>query len=54
MLERMVGLEELESWKIIRHCLMWCIWWERNGRKFEDRELTIEDIQQPYLTTLFE
>ena len=28
-------------WMAVPHCLMWCIWRERNNRYFEDFERTI-------------
>lgn len=27
-----------EAWKIVPPCLMWCIWNDRNGQCFENRE----------------
>ena len=32
-------------WSIIPHCLMWCLWWERNCRCFEDYENSIPDLK---------
>ena len=32
-------------WMIIPHCLMWCIWWERNGRSFEDTKSSLPNLK---------
>ena len=32
-------------WIIVSHCLMWCIWRERNSRCFEDIERSIPDLK---------
>ena len=31
----------IEIWKAVPHCLMWCIWRERNARTFEEGERNI-------------
>ena len=36
----------------IPHCLMWCIWQERNNRCFEDFEMSIADLKQFFFKTL--
>ena len=36
----------------IPHCLMWCIWQERNNRSFEDSERTIADLKLFFFKTL--
>ncbi len=41
-----------EIWKVIPHCLMWCLWWERNSRLFEDCERNILDLGLQFLMTL--
>ena len=35
--------QNIEIWKANTHCLMWCIWQERNSRSFEGCERTILD-----------
>ena len=41
-------------WKCIPHCLMWCIWRERNFRCFEGNERSVADLKHLVLKTLFE
>ena len=36
-------------WMIIPHCLMWCIWWERNSRSFEDTESSLPNLKLSFL-----
>ncbi|KAG6734527.1 hypothetical protein I3842_01G276700 [Carya illinoinensis] len=39
-------------WKMISLCIMWCTWSERNERCFEDRECTMEKLQNFFIRTL--
>ena len=39
-------------WMIVSHCLMWCIWLERNNRHFEDLEKSLSDVKLLSLKTL--
>ena len=39
-------------WMVVPHCLMWCIWRERNNRCFEDSEGTIADLKLFFFKTL--
>ena len=32
-------------WIIVPHCLVWCLWRERNSRCFEDSERSIPDLK---------
>ena len=41
-------------WRIVPHCLMWCIWRERNSRSFEDRERAILEFKSFFFSTLLE
>ena len=41
-------------WKAIPHCLMWCLWRERNMRSFEDTELGIPDVKLIFFRTLYD
>ena len=36
------------------HCLMWCIWKQRNSRCFEDNERSMPDLKLLFLRTLFD
>ena len=37
---------------VVPHCLMWCIWQERNNRCFEDSERTIANLKLFIFKTL--
>ena len=41
-------------WRIVLHCLMWCIWREQNLRSFEDREQSILEFKSFFFSTLLE
>ena len=41
-------------WMCIPHCLMWCIWRERNARSFEGCERILLDLKMLILKTLAE
>ena len=41
-------------WKMILHCLIWCLWCERNSRHFEDAERHIPEIKLLFFHTLFD
>ena len=36
------------------HCLMWCIWKERNSRCFEDNEHSMPDLKLLFFRTLLD
>ena len=38
---------------VVPHCLMWCIWKERNSRCFEDIERSMPDIKLLFFRTLW-
>jgi hypothetical protein len=40
-------------WEIIRSCIMWCIWRERNKCNFEDRERTMVDLKAFFFSTRY-
>ena len=39
-------------WLTIPHCLMWCLWRERNNGCFEDNERSIPDLKLFFFKTL--
>ena len=39
-------------WFIIPHCLLWCLWRERNNRCFEDTKRSIPDLKLLFFRTL--
>ena len=41
-------------WSLIPHCLMWCLWRERNSSIFEDGDRSILDLRLQFLRTLFD
>jgi hypothetical protein len=43
-----------EIWKIVPHCLMWCIWRERNLWTFEGKEVSSPDLQYLFYRLLFD
>ena len=46
--------QNLVIWKAIPHCLMWCIWRERNARTFEGCELSIVEMKQLFYRILMD
>jgi hypothetical protein len=40
-------------WKMVPHCILWCIWRERNNRCFEDTSRSQEELLHFFLVTLF-
>ena len=41
-------------WIAMPHCLMWCVWRERNNRHFEDLERSVSDLKLFFLKTLLD
>lgn len=41
-------------WKAALHCVMWCIWRERNAQSFEDIKRNIPDFKLFFLRTLLD
>ena len=44
----------IEIWKAVPHCLMWCLWRERNMRTFEDIERNALELKLTFFRTLFD
>ena len=44
----------LVVWRMVPHCVMWCLWQERNGRHFEDQERSISALKLLFFQTLYE
>ena len=44
----------LSIWTAVLHCLILCIWRERNGRSFEDCERSFDEIRSFFLRSLFD
>ena len=42
----------IDFWRLVPHCLMWCIWSERNARCFEGFEQSLLEIKSFFLHTL--
>ena len=42
----------IDVWKLVPHCLIWCIWHERNARIFEVCERSLLQIKSFFLHTL--
>jgi hypothetical protein len=40
-------------WKMVSHCIMWCIWRERNNRCFEDSSRSRVELLHFFLFTLY-
>ena len=40
------------AWKMLPLCIMWCIWWERNERCFNDRERNRDAFWKFFISTL--
>ena len=41
-----------DIWMVVPHCLMWCIWKERNSRCFEDSDCSMLDLKLLFFRTL--
>jgi hypothetical protein len=46
--------EASKIWKMIPHCIMWCLWGERNSRIFNGEESSIPALKFRFLLALFE
>lgn len=52
--DRFTRCGNVAIWRMIPHCLKWCLWWERNARTFEGYEKPSHDLKLLFLNTLFE
>ena len=43
-----------DIWMVVLHCLMWCIWKERNSRCFEDNEHSMPNLKLLFFRTLLD
>ena len=48
------GHQSIDLWKNVPHCVLWCIWLERNSRCFEGKERSISDFKSLLFHTLLE
>jgi hypothetical protein len=46
--------QKLVVWRVIPHCIMWCLWRERNVRTFEGCELNIVGLKLQFYRYLFD
>ena len=44
----------IDVWRLVPHCLIWCIWHERNARSLKGCERSLLEIKSFFLHTLFE
>ena len=44
----------LVVWRMVPHCVMWCLWRERNGRHFEDCKGSVSALILLFFHTLYE
>ena len=44
----------IDFWKLVPYCLIWCIWRERNATSFEGCECSMLEIKYIFLHTLFD
>ena len=44
----------IDFWRLVPHCLIWCIWRERNAESFEGCERSTLEIKSFFLQTLLE
>ena len=46
--------QHINIWRAIPHCLMWCVWKERNARTFEGCEQTVAELKLLFFRMLFD
>uniref|UniRef100_A0A2N9HVH9 Elongation factor P C-terminal domain-containing protein n=1 Tax=Fagus sylvatica TaxID=28930 RepID=A0A2N9HVH9_FAGSY len=50
---RSADLRNMAIWRMVPHCVIWCLWRERNARLFEDCESSMVDIKLLFFQTLY-
>ena len=48
------GHRSIDLWRAVPHCVLWCIWRERNSRCFEGKERSTSDLKSLLLHSLLE
>ena len=48
------GHQSIDLWRAVPHCVLWCIWRERNSSCFEGKEQSILDLKSLLFHTLLE
>jgi hypothetical protein len=43
-----------QDWKMLPHCVIWCLWRERNARIFEHAERQVHELKLLFFHTLFD
>ena len=41
-------------WRVVPHCMLWCLWRERNARTFEGCETNVVDLKLHFFRLLFD
>ena len=50
---RSADLRNMAIWRMVPHCVIWCLWRERNARLFEVCESSMVDIKLLFFQTLY-
>ena len=48
------GHQNIVIWRAVPHCMMWCLWRERNARTFEGCETSVVDLKLQFYRCLFD
>jgi hypothetical protein len=40
-------------WRVVPHCVFWCVWRERNARHFEDTETSILEMKSSFFQLFY-
>ena len=46
-------IRNMVIWRMVPHCVIWCLWRERNACLFEDCESSVVDIKLLFFQTLY-